>query len=42
MKFSKLSLVNRGAKMSINKAKEVLKAEAKAIQELIKRIDSNF
>jgi arabinose-5-phosphate isomerase len=28
--------------MSIAKAKEVLKIEAKAIQELIKRIDSNF
>jgi len=28
--------------MSINKAKEVLKIEAKAIQELIDRIDSNF
>lgn len=28
--------------MSINKAKEVLKTEAKAIQELIKKIDSNF
>jgi arabinose-5-phosphate isomerase len=28
--------------MSINKAKEVLRIEAKAIQDLIKRIDSNF
>ena len=28
--------------MSIKKAKEVLKTEAKAIQELVKRIDSNF
>jgi len=28
--------------MSINKAKEVLKIEAKAIQDLIKKIDSNF
>ncbi|MDP3790349.1 MAG: SIS domain-containing protein, partial [Candidatus Omnitrophota bacterium] len=28
--------------MSINKAKEVLKIEAKAIQDLIKRIDKNF
>lgn len=28
--------------MSIDKAKEVLRTEAKAIQELVKRIDSNF